>query len=244
MTWITFLIVSLGGDPIGDVTLSDHTGGFSGRPMVLVETFEPITIRQIRAVIFSALGAASPSQITPIAFVAMATIPSTIAVSGVESRPWGTAGLAGNNQPTTLAEYAVELRLPPGRHLVGLTVPHPLRVSGSRSAEGLPAWYERPGETPRTELIGRRWALAVMVDEQAGDFNRDGKIDGVDLATWSAGYGETYSGRELLDWQRQGGVDFSAPLSIVVEPATWMLLVIACCWAGVSRRGRRRCRLR
>ena len=39
----------------------------------------------------------------------------------------------------------------------------------------------------------------------AGDFNADGTVDGADLAVWSAGYGDAYSGNDLLVWQRNLG---------------------------------------
>lgn len=241
MTWLACVLVSLGGDPIVDAATTDGTGGLSGRPMVLVET-TGTRVRQLRVVAFDALGVVDVTRLQPVAYLDMATIATTIPTYGATTQPWGNAGLAGGNRPTTLATYDIDLALPPGRHLVGLTVPSPLRVSGSRSADGLPAWYERPGEMPRTALGGRRWALALMTDQQSGDFNADGKLDGADLAQWSAGYGTTYTGVDLLNWQGQGGVDFAIPTAAVMEPATWAMAMVACCF--FMRRNRCKSNLR
>lgn len=182
-------------------------------------------------------------------------------------RKWGNAGLAGGHRDTQLVQFAVMIDLKKGDYVVVLDLPSSARLAGSRSVVGPVAYYERPGVVQRSVLSAgaARWAANVLVAPADGDFNEDGYVDTLDYIICQEGFGSTYDGKHLLQWQRDGGAAaaVSVPEShgavalymaylhpdvldsglFVVEPATWMPLVIACCWAGVSRRGRRRCRL-
>jgi hypothetical protein len=73
----------------------------------------------------------------------------------------------------------------------------------------------------------------------AADFNNDGKVNAVDLATWKAAYGATQAGdadddndsdgADFLIWQRQfgSGVPSAAAIAAVPEPASVLLFALA-----------------
>jgi hypothetical protein len=97
------------------------------------------------------------------------------------------------------------------------------------------------------------WRGSLMVEDPAqvalpGDFNLDGKVDGVDFLIWQSHYG-TASGATLLNGDANGdgnvdGVDFLTwqaayrpGITTVPEPAAALLLLAA---GSLLRRGRKR----
>ncbi|BBO36484.1 PEP-CTERM sorting domain-containing protein [Lacipirellula parvula] len=82
-------------------------------------------------------------------------------------------------------------------------------------------------------------SVRLLADDTfAGDFDRDGDVDGADLAVWRTAYGlndyadansdGTSDGADFLVWQRQYGL--GAPVAMVMaipEPTTAMLLLVA-----------------
>ncbi|BBO32860.1 hypothetical protein [Lacipirellula parvula] len=83
----------------------------------------------------------------------------------------------------------------------------------------------------------------------AGDFNSDGKVDGLDLEQWRGDFGVNQDsdadndgdtdGADFLIWQRAFGS--SAPVSAVPEPAALTSAIIAAVSASRFRGRRRNC---
>ncbi len=90
--------------------------------------------------------------------------------------------------------------------------------------------------------------LVNSVPITAGDFNRDGRVDGADLAQWQTGYGDgavadangdgRTDGDDLLAWQRNLAVPTNPSAATVPEPAATSLLIVAA--ASVVSASRRR----
>ena len=84
----------------------------------------------------------------------------------------------------------------------------------------------------------------------AADFNEDNSVDSDDLAIWQASLGLTANGdtdddqdtdgADLLTWQRQytGSLTATSNSTSVPEPASWLLLGMACCGLGIFFRRR------
>ena len=64
-----------------------------------------------------------------------------------------------------------------------------------------------------------------------GDFDFNGRVDGIDLLTWQAGYPVGFTSPELELWETNYGQVFTPSLGSVPEPATALL---ALCWVLVS----------
>ena len=71
-----------------------------------------------------------------------------------------------------------------------------------------------------------------------GDLNGDLKVDELDLAEWQSSYGSSYSGTDLLDWQRNFTGSNLASVATVPEPscAALVLLGFLATCGMVSRR--------
>lgn len=85
--------------------------------------------------------------------------------------------------------------------------------------------------------------LQVSVGPSAGDFNRDGYVDGADLDVWASGFGGGFGGADFLTWQRQlgkGALEVAA-VAPVPEPASAILGMAALAMLfAVKRRADRR----
>lgn len=90
------------------------------------------------------------------------------------------------------------------------------------------------------------------VEFQTADFNRDGSVNGDDLAIWQGAYGSTIAGdangdgatdgRDFLAWQRQvGGAQLSATSAIAAVPEPGMIALVS--MAGLALVGSRRLRV-
>ena len=83
---------------------------------------------------------------------------------------------------------------------------------------------------------------------QAGDFNADGSVNDVDLAAWETGFGEYFTGEDLLVWQANFGSTGGNVALAVPEPTTSMLLLglLACgrLRCGARRENKWRCEIR
>ncbi|QEG37256.1 PEP-CTERM sorting domain-containing protein [Bythopirellula goksoeyrii] len=78
----------------------------------------------------------------------------------------------------------------------------------------------------------------VVISLLDGDYDRNGMVDGLDLALWQSSYGTSVApgsyadgnanglidGEDFLIWQRNVAATFASNLA-VPEPATWLLLV-------------------
>jgi hypothetical protein len=74
---------------------------------------------------------------------------------------------------------------------------------------------------------------------EPGDFNGDGAVDAADLTLWEAGFGATYDGGDLLEWQQNFGLAPAAGATVVAipEPVGGMLAAAAlAALAGTRRR--------
>jgi hypothetical protein len=93
-------------------------------------------------------------------------------------------------------------------------------------------------------------SVRLLADDTfAADFDRDGDVDGADLAVWRTAYGlNNYAdansdglsnGADFLVWQRQFGLGASVMVAAIPEPSTATLLCIAAA-APIIRRQRRK----
>ncbi|WP_428307470.1 aspartyl protease family protein [Lacipirellula sp.] len=91
---------------------------------------------------------------------------------------------------------------------------------------------------------GRMWV--VDYEETAvklkvtlpGDFDGDWNVDADDLALWKTGYGTTYNGNDLLQWQRYFGQSIAGAIAAVPEPTTGGLMLVAAAGLAAARRRR------
>jgi hypothetical protein len=98
--------------------------------------------------------------------------------------------------------------------------------------------------------------ILFVDDTYEADFNRDGVVDGEDLAVWNSAYGVNSDadansdglsdGADFLVWQRQYGFGLPVAMAAVMataipEPSTAALLLIAagCQWRDATGRRRR-----
>jgi len=125
-------------------------------------------------------------------------------------------------------------------------------VSGSFGSIALPALSGLAWDDSQLHSTG---ILSVVY---AVDFNRDGNVDGVDLATWSNGFGASGSathaqgdsdgdrdvdGADFLVWQRQlGRTSEVGAIDAVPEPTPPTLGLLAAAGLALIQRGRRRLR--
>jgi hypothetical protein len=102
-----------------------------------------------------------------------------------------------------------------------------------------------PGLSWNVNYDNNKVTLSVTGTAQiAGDFNHDGKVNGVDLGIWKSAFGVNANadangdgrsdGADFLIWQRQEGVGGAA--SAVPEPMAAMLAVIGALVLGSCRR--------
>ncbi len=76
---------------------------------------------------------------------------------------------------------------------------------------------------------------------QAGDFNGDGVVDGLDLDVWKRGFGPNFDGADFLEWQRQLGSETVTPSAPVPEPSSAKICILGAAAAAViTSRGRLR----
>lgn len=227
------LMLPLNGDAVGPTpAATDATGGLSGRPAVAVSTPVPRAIRQIDAIMFGAFDPMDVElSISPLAAYLAGDPGEPVPIQEYSMRRWGNAGLAGGWQDTYQVQFAVMIDLQKGDHIIALDLPSTARLAGSRAADGPVAYYERPGVIQRSVLSAgaARWAANVLAAPPEGDFNEDGVVDAFDFATWQTGFGDTFDGSNLLQWQRGGGI--GAAYAPVPEAngmiATYLLLCIA-----------------
>jgi hypothetical protein len=91
---------------------------------------------------------------------------------------------------------------------------------------------------------------ATLPENQAGDFNGDGAVDGADLAAWRQGFGMNsgaqaangdadgdadVDGADFLVWQQQLG-NGAAVSAVVPEPGSASMLIVSIAAASVFRR--------
>lgn len=206
---LLLLLIPMSGDAVGPTSaLTDDTGGLSGRPAVAISTEVPRSVQKVEAVMF---GAFDPMDVditvTPLAEYLAGDKGEPVPVQEYAMRRWGNSGLAGGYRDTQLVQFAVMIDLEKGDYVVALDLPSSARLAGSRSSEGPVAYYERPGVIQRSVLSAgaARWAANVLAAPPDGDFNEDGYVDALDYIVWQGGFGSTFDGGHLLQWQRGGG---------------------------------------
>jgi beta-glucanase (GH16 family) len=74
----------------------------------------------------------------------------------------------------------------------------------------------------------------------AGDYNRDGNVDGKDLLAWQRGESpDPYSSSDLVDWEANFGMGASLTVAGgIPEPSTGILLLVRCIAGSAVRRRR------
>ncbi len=83
-------------------------------------------------------------------------------------------------------------------------------------------------------FTGTGMLLVSTLEGLSGDFNGDGRVDGLDFLKWQRDDG---SASGLAAWEANyGAVSLSATSAAVPEPSSWMMLAIAVCLAGFVRR--------
>jgi hypothetical protein len=113
-----------------------------------------------------------------------------------------------------------------------------------------------PPATGPTQLVGAPTTLVngwlqVGAASAAADFDGDGDVDAVDLATWKTGFGALAAathgqgdadgdgdvdGADFLVWQRQlRGVGAATAASSVPEPRSWMIAILGAAIAWLWR---------
>jgi hypothetical protein len=92
----------------------------------------------------------------------------------------------------------------------------------------------------------------VTIRVLSGDYDRDGMVDGSDLALWQSTYGESVvagsfadgnvngiiDGRDFLIWQKNFQAGFESQLA-VPEPSTLPMAIVAGCGLGMAHRRRK-----
>jgi hypothetical protein len=207
---LVLLLIPMSGDAVGPTPVAtDNTGGLSGRPAVAVSTPVPREVRQIEAILF---GQFDPMQVGlsvwPMAAYLAGDPGEPVPIQEYAMHRWGNAGLAGGWRDTYRLVFDVAVDLEKGDYVIGLDLPNTARLAGSRATAGPAPYYERPGIIPRSNLSAgaARWAANVLAAPPEGDFNADGVVDAFDFATWETGFGSTFDGGALLQWQRGGGI--------------------------------------
>ena len=135
------------------------------------------------------------------------------------------------------------------------TILEATNVTGAFSGESLPGL-----------ALGLQWEIDYLPGEvvlkvksasafAAADFNDDGVVDGADLASWQAGYGDpeatrldgdangdsVVDGSDFLAWQRRvSSTIVLSATAVVPEPAAWSLAAVAGAMSVRSVRGRQR----
>jgi len=206
---LVLLLLPMSGDAVGPLpAVTDATGGLSGRPAVAVSTPVPRAVRQIEAIMFGTFDPMDVElSISPLAAYLAGDRGEPVPIQEYAMRRWGNAGLAGGWKDTYRVQFAVMIDLAKGDHIIALDLPNTARLAGSRATEGPVAYYERPGVIQRSVLSAgaARWAANVLAAPPEGDFDENGVVDAFDFATWETGYGSTFDGANLLQWQRGGG---------------------------------------
>jgi hypothetical protein len=207
---LLLLLIPMSGDAVGPTpAATDSTGGLSGRPAAAVSTPVPREVRQVETIVFGQFDPLAVNvSVWPLAGYLAGDPGESVPIQEYALHRWGNAGLAGGWRDTYRLVFDVAVDLKSGDYVIGLDLPSTARLAGSRATEGPAPYYERPGVIPRSNLSAgaTRWALNVLAEPPAGDFNQDGVVDAFDLATWQAGYGSTFDGSDLLRWQRGGGI--------------------------------------
>jgi hypothetical protein len=107
--------------------------------------------------------------------------------------------------------------------------------------------YELYLDTVAYNPAGRLDSLIVPETYAPADFNRDGRVDGVDLATWRTAFGigsggdadgdGGSDGADFLAWQRQVNLSAETVAAAVPEPATLWIAAVAA--GAIAHRVRR-----
>lgn len=118
---------------------------------------------------------------------------------------------------------------------------------------GPPLLNDRGQVAFAARLSDGRIGLYVATPLEPGDFDGDGDVDGADLATWQAGFGDASAtradgdadrdgdvdGQDFLIWQRARTASSAAAASTTVPEPTFSLSLVAA-GAGLLAAGRRR----
>lgn len=208
-------LFSLGGDSIGpDASLTNDTGGFSvhtGRAYKLVRIeADSLPVREVKLVMSGDFPLDSLSlPVWPLANFLQSSPPDfTLPVVNRSSVHFGNSGVAGANRPTKLISLQVDYDLAEGDYVVGVSASTQAYLSGSSATESFPSVYERYEVHPPMYLPpGVSWAMNVLADPSASDFNGDGFVNYQDYRQWESQFGTSYQGVDLLSWQRDLGYD-------------------------------------
>jgi hypothetical protein len=218
-------LLPVGGDSIGPhPSYTSDKGGFSlysGTPAKQVTILGEASINKIEAVVF---GEFNPSSFqvpvwTLASYIASAPPDNYAHIINSSAIDWGNSGLAGGNLPTKLVTLEVAYDLEQGTYVIGLSSSsQKAKLAGTSLETELLSTYERLNVTPRAYLPPHlSWAVNLFAEYPA-DFNQDYLVDLLDFHAWKAGFGPTYSGSDLLAWQR------GASYNPIPEPYAFMAL--------------------